>query len=969
MKKLKLPLIIFSAMLLQLTIARAQQVPQTLTYQSVLRNNSNVLLSNTAVGIKISVLQGSASGSEIFSETQAATTNANGLLSLQIGAGNAVTGAFANIDWANGPYFIKTETDPTGGSNYSIVGTQQLASVPYALYAAKSGGTAFETTVDDPNAIHNVNQGNVGIGTDLPYEKLDVNGNVRVRENLYVAGYIAAINGISVSQNLVVNGDNFTVGNSDVGGTAKANSFVKLGGQANEYLMADGSVSTGSLGSNAFETTAMDPTAIHNSNTGNVGIGTDLPFEKLDVAGNVRVRQDLIVEGTVRIPFGNPEQGKVLTSDFMGNATWQTPATPDLTSYATITDVVNLQSDVNTLQDQNMDQGMQLEGLNTVLFNTNNQLETNTTAIAILQNQLSNGSGGSGVFVPSSGNPENIFNSNPGNVGIGTDTPSEKLDVAGNAKVSGKLSANGGNSIGGNSTALGFGTNASGNYSTAMGISSTSIGEASTAMGIGTNASGNLSTAMGAFSTAKSFAETTIGTNNTDYAPNSTNSYDASDRLFVIGNGADENTKSDAMVVLKNGNTSINGEVTVSSIKIPNGLNTQYLMADGSLSTGGSGGASTVGAIDPTATTNGAVINNGVLSLTPADATNGGIVTTGDQTFSGNKRFNSDININGVTVGHGSAGADFILQFNTAFGSSALNNNYGGFYNTAIGLFALDNNFDGKENVGVGAAALSTNVSGNKNSALGNYADVTAANLTNATAIGFEAKVDASNRIQLGNTAVTLVKTSGKVTAGAVTYPNTDGTAGQVLQTNGLGTLSWVSPQSGSVGSVTAIAGTSNANGATISDGNLTLTPADATNGGIVTNSAQTFAGNKTFTGTATANSFVKAGGTASQILMADGTSTATIRGYYYFNNGITTITGNGFTVTRVLAGRYRINFSSPFTTTPCPIVTITSSSINTAGSVTSVITNAVSANSFEVITFNSGSPFDYPFYFIVMAP
>jgi hypothetical protein len=173
--------------------------------------------------MQISVLQGSASGTAAYVETQTATTNANGLVSLQIGAGTADIGSFSEIDWANGPYFIKTEIDPTGGSNYSITGTQQMASVPYALYAAKSGGTVFETTADDPTAIHNTNPGNVGIGTDLPSEKLDVAGNLKVRQNATVSG------------------------------TATASSFVKDGGTSSQFLMADGSVSTGATGTQGPE--------------------------------------------------------------------------------------------------------------------------------------------------------------------------------------------------------------------------------------------------------------------------------------------------------------------------------------------------------------------------------------------------------------------------------------------------------------------------------------------------------------------------------------------------------------------------------------------------------------------------------------------------------------------------------------------------------------------------------------------
>jgi hypothetical protein len=115
------------------------QAPQKMSYQSVIRNASGALVTNQAVGVKISLLQGSATGTAVYVETQSPTTNANGLASFQIGAGTVVSGSFASINWAAGPYFVKTETDPTGGSNYTIAGTTQLLSVAYALYAANGG--------------------------------------------------------------------------------------------------------------------------------------------------------------------------------------------------------------------------------------------------------------------------------------------------------------------------------------------------------------------------------------------------------------------------------------------------------------------------------------------------------------------------------------------------------------------------------------------------------------------------------------------------------------------------------------------------------------------------------------------------------------------------------------------------------------------------------------------------------------
>jgi hypothetical protein len=114
-----------------------------MSFQAVIRNNSNALVTSTLVGMKISILQGSPTGTVAYSETQSPTTNANGLVSLQIGSGIVVSGTFTAINWATGPYFIKTETDPTGGSAYSILGTSELTSVPYALFSANTGVGGF----------------------------------------------------------------------------------------------------------------------------------------------------------------------------------------------------------------------------------------------------------------------------------------------------------------------------------------------------------------------------------------------------------------------------------------------------------------------------------------------------------------------------------------------------------------------------------------------------------------------------------------------------------------------------------------------------------------------------------------------------------------------------------------------------------------------------------------------------------
>jgi hypothetical protein len=162
---MKKVLIILSAVIF--SIAVFAQSPKKMTYQAIVRNASSELVTNQQVGIQISILKGSANGVPVYVETLSPETNANGLISLEFGGG----AGFDTINWADRPYFLQTKTDPSGGTNYSISGTSQLLSVPYALYAETSGDTAVWKT---NNSNIYFNSGEVGVGTSSPESRLEL---------------------------------------------------------------------------------------------------------------------------------------------------------------------------------------------------------------------------------------------------------------------------------------------------------------------------------------------------------------------------------------------------------------------------------------------------------------------------------------------------------------------------------------------------------------------------------------------------------------------------------------------------------------------------------------------------------------------------------------------------------------------------------------------------------------------------
>ena len=133
--------ILVSAFVCLISLNAWAQAPEKMSYQAVVRDNANALVVDKVVGMRISILRGSVSGTAAYVETQSPRSNTNGLVTLEIGAGTVVSGTFAGLNWSTGPYFIQTEIDPSGGSNYSILGVSQLVSVPYALYAKTSGSS------------------------------------------------------------------------------------------------------------------------------------------------------------------------------------------------------------------------------------------------------------------------------------------------------------------------------------------------------------------------------------------------------------------------------------------------------------------------------------------------------------------------------------------------------------------------------------------------------------------------------------------------------------------------------------------------------------------------------------------------------------------------------------------------------------------------------------------------------------
>lgn len=136
------PIFIIS-FLLSLSFGLKAEIPSTIAYQAVVRDAQGILLKETSIGLKISIVKGSVGGNVMYSESHSLKTNAQGLINAEIGTGTVLKGAMETIEWSMDKYFVKTEIDLSGGSTYTLESTQQLLSVPYSFYAKNTDTAKF----------------------------------------------------------------------------------------------------------------------------------------------------------------------------------------------------------------------------------------------------------------------------------------------------------------------------------------------------------------------------------------------------------------------------------------------------------------------------------------------------------------------------------------------------------------------------------------------------------------------------------------------------------------------------------------------------------------------------------------------------------------------------------------------------------------------------------------------------------
>ncbi|MBL7766830.1 MAG: tail fiber domain-containing protein [Chitinophagaceae bacterium] len=788
------------------------QVPQAFPYQAIARDSSGTQLINQNISLRFSVLDGNQAGPVVYQETHSVLTNNLGLMNVNIGQGIVQSGVFNSINWGSGFKYLQVEMDINGGNNFIVMGTSQLLSVPYALYAenasvpgpqgpqgipgppglngsANLSGTTnhlikFTDSITGGNSvIYEDGLGQIGIGTTSPAAKLDVISN---------SGTVANFDGatgmyISLHEGGVYRGY--------LGSYAGSNEDIDFGtGNSN-------------TNGNLHLTIKAIPKLTINT-LGNVGIGTTTPSSRLDVNGQIRIQG------------GAPGDGKVLMSNASGVGSWTTLTADDANAWGKTgnagTDPAN--NYIGTSDNESLK--MKVNNTQVGFFKTDGNiymgLNSGVSAISASRNVgigvatlYTNSTGDYQVAIGDSALFKNTFGTQ--NIGIGY--KAMYGNTAGTYNTAMGYKALSENTIGVGNTAVGYQAilnNTNGDYNVGLGYKSleqNTTGNKNIAIGFNalqSNTAGSSNIAMGQAAIYSNLSSSKlIGIGDSSLYLNTT----GSNNLAIGHNTLQENTTGSSNTAMgaqslhsnftgnynsaygflsMEANTTGNENSALGYMALRSNNYGSYNLALGSRSLFSNTSGSSNVAVgykclmqNTYGNNNVAMGSMGLHSLYFGDDN----VAVGKWTLYGNlygsfntaigseALYNNQADLN-TALGAKALSTNVYGSENTGIGYMSLSSNSQGDYNTASGTYSMNSNNTGNENSGVGYRALENNTNGSGNTAIGfdagsyrpsnDYctflgydADISVVSTaTNSTAIGNGARMTASNQVKLGNTSV-----------------------------------------------------------------------------------------------------------------------------------------------------------------------------------------------------------------------
>ena len=848
----------------------AQTPTNGIFFQAVARDNFSNPAKDRKIYVQSSIIQTTATGTKVLIEEFQTITDATGVFSISVGQGARVGGtasSLAGIDWANGPYYLNlkvaiTPVAPTTSWNYKNewidLGTTSFGAVPYALYAGTANGLDGKLSIKDTTSMLSIyaksqavktleSTVNTKVGTTdtaamlTPYRKMV---NEIMASNITSLTAATVNEGLASKLNLADSTKKFvtptqlaasvfdpTTINNNI--ALKANSSDVNASLANKVDKITGKELSTNDYTNAEK---IKLAAITGTNTGDQDLSS---FAKtVDVSSLLSLKANSSDVNTSLANKVDKITGKELSTNDYTNAekiklaaiTGTNTGDQDLSSFALTADVTSALALKANLNSPTL--------VTPALGTPSSGVATNITGLPLTTGVVG--------ILP-------IANGGTGLTSVGTNGQVLTTTNAGTLTWTTPVAA----------TAT-FATNAGSATTATTATSATSAGTASTATVLATARNingvpfdGSTDITITASADAGTITGTTLASNVVNSSLTSVGALVSGAVPYSLLTGTvptwNQSTTGNAATATTAGNITATSNTSLTSLS---NLNTIGTITSGvwsgtviDISKGGTG-LTSEGASGQVLTSTGA----GTLTwTTPASSGVPYIGATGAVDLGA-----YDLTVNGMTFGKGPgtgfenmaigframrynisgshntaignttmSGNSFSGNYNSAFGTNAMNQNSSGSYNTATGYgslrtnstgsyntssgyYSLFNNSLGINNTATGYYSLYNNTTGSNNTAIGFNADVASNNLSNATAIGSNAIVGASNTIQLGNSSVTSVVTSGTVSAtgfvtngtittGALTYPNTDGTAGQVIATDGAGALAWTTISGGGV--------------------------------------------------------------------------------------------------------------------------------------------------------------------------